>query len=118
MAASIALHERHDARAADDKPTGLISHWLFPLPVSQPRLQVQRYYRRSTYLSPATALLEAASSGYRWQVPVAGCIPAGASGIASLLLTRYFTMALWDALQNITEVVHDVRTNRNFHAGT
>ncbi|MGK7488738.1 CHASE sensor domain-containing protein, partial [Salmonella enterica] len=27
---------RYDARAADDKLIGLISHWLFPLPVSQP----------------------------------------------------------------------------------
>ncbi|MDI5356765.1 diguanylate cyclase DgcN, partial [Salmonella enterica subsp. enterica serovar Montevideo] len=41
-----------------------------------------------------------------------GCILL-ASGIA-LLLTRYLHNGVVDALQNITEVVHDVRTNRNF----
>ncbi|MGS9097482.1 diguanylate cyclase DgcN, partial [Salmonella enterica subsp. enterica serovar Infantis] len=44
-----------------------------------------------------------------------GCILL-ASGIA-LLLTRYLHKGVVDALQNITEVVHDVRTNRNFSRG-
>ncbi len=43
---------RYDARAADDKLIGLISHWLFPLPVSQPVWHNGRGHRRSAACRP------------------------------------------------------------------
>lgn len=65
---------RYDARAADDKLIGLISHWLFPLPVSQPvwhngraigevRLVAQPYW--SFYLAIAGSADRMYSAGIR-----------------------------------------------------
>ncbi|EDQ6165214.1 diguanylate cyclase DgcN [Salmonella enterica] len=100
---------RYDARAADDKLIGLISHWLFPLPVSQP------VWHNGRAIGEVRLVARDSLIGHFIWLSLAvltGCILL-ASGIA-LLLTRYLHNGVVDALQNITEVVHDVRTNRNF----
>lgn len=87
----------------------MISHWLFPQPVTQPILHngnvigEVRLTARDSVISHFIYLSLAV---------LTGCILL-ASGIA-LMLTRYLHNGVVEALQNITEVVHDVRTNRNF----
>ncbi|MEG2567834.1 MAG: diguanylate cyclase DgcN, partial [Acinetobacter sp.] len=100
---------RYDAQDTTDKISGLISRWLFPKPVTQPILHngdvigEVRLTARDSVISRFIYLSLAL---------LTGCILL-ASGIA-LMLTRYLHNGVVDALQNITEVVHDVRTNRNF----
>lgn len=100
---------RYDAQAADDKLIGLINHWLFPLPVSQPI-----WHNGRTTGEVRLVVRDSLISHFIWLslAVLTGCILL-ASGIA-LLLTRYLHNGVVDTLQNITEVVHGVRTNRNF----
>ena len=100
---------RYNAQDTTEKISGLISHWLFPQPVTQPILHngnvigEVRLTARDSVISRFIYLSLAV---------LTGCILL-ASGIA-LMLTRYLHNGVVEALQNITEVVHDVRTNRNF----
>lgn len=100
---------RYDAQDTTEKISGLISHWLFPQPVTLPILHngsvigEVRLTARDSVISHFIYLSLAV---------LTGCILL-ASGIA-LMLTRYLHNGVVEALQNITEVVHDVRTNRNF----
>lgn len=100
---------RYNAQDTTEKISGLISHWLFPQPVTQPILHngnvigEVRLTARDSVISHFIYLSLAV---------LTGCILL-ASGIA-LMLTRYLHNGVVEALQNITEVVHDVRTNRNF----
>lgn len=95
---------RYDARAVDDTLIGLISHWLFPLPVSQP------VWHNGRAIGEVRLVAHDSLIGHFIWLSLAvlsGCILL-ASGIA-LLLTRYLHNGVVDALHNITEVVHDVR---------
>ncbi|HEM6816400.1 TPA: diguanylate cyclase DgcN [Citrobacter koseri] len=99
----------YDAQASDDKLNGLISQWLFPLPVTQP------VWHNGKIIGEVCLTARDSLIGHFIWLSLAvltGCILL-ASGIA-LMLTRYLHNGVVDALQNITDVVHDVRTNRNF----
>lgn len=99
----------YNASESDDKLSDYINQWLFPLPVIQPvwhngeiigevRLQARdRLISHFIWLSLGV---------------LTGSIML-ASGIA-ILLTRHLHSGVVAALQNITDVVHDVRSNRNF----
>ncbi|MBJ9106176.1 diguanylate cyclase DgcN [Citrobacter koseri] len=99
----------YDVQASDDKLNGLISQWLFPLPVTQP------VWHNGKIIGEVCLTARDSLIGHFIWLSLAvltGCILL-ASGIA-LMLTRYLHNGVVDALQNITDVVHDVRTNRNF----
>lgn len=86
---------RYDARAADDKLIGLISHWLFPLPVSQP------VWHNGRAIGEVRLVARDSLIGHFIWLSLAvltGCILL-ASGIA-LLLTRYLHNGVVDALHD------------------
>lgn len=99
----------YDARATDDKLSSLVNHWLFPLPVTQPV-----WHNGNVIGEVRLTARDSLISHFIWLslAVLTGCILL-ATGIA-ILLTRYLHNGVVDALQNITDVVHDVRTNRNF----
>lgn len=105
----MSLPRRYNAQENDDKLGDFISHWLFPLPVAQPVwhsgeiIGEVRLTARDSLISHFIWLSTAVLTGSILL----------ASGIA-ILLTRHLHRGVVEALQNITEVVHDVRTNRNF----
>ncbi|EHK0944522.1 diguanylate cyclase DgcN [Citrobacter farmeri] len=100
---------RYNAQENDDKLGDFISHWLFPLPVAQPVWHSGEIIGE-VRLTARDSLI----SHFIWLslAVLTGSILL-ASGIA-ILLTRHLHRGVVEALQNITEVVHDVRTNRNF----
>lgn len=98
--------------SADDNHSqfnGFLSQWLLPSPVTQPVLH-NGVYIGEIRLQAFDNLI-----GHYILLSLlvlAGCI-IFASAIA-FLITRHLHNGIADALQNITDVVHDVRTNRNF----
>lgn len=92
-----------------DKLGALVSRWLFPLPVSQP-VQHNGQTIGELRLTARDSLI----GHFLWTsfAVLTGCI-LFASFIA-LTITRRLHNGVVDALQNITDVVHDVRSNRNF----
>lgn len=93
----------------DDKLSDFVSHWLFPLPVAQP------VWHNGEIIGEVRLIArDSLISHFIWLslAVLTGSILL-ASGIA-IILTRHLHNGVVEALQNITEVVHDVRTNRNF----
>lgn len=95
-----------------DEPDTLstrISQWLFPQPVTQTILYKEqpigelRLTARDSLISHFILL----SLGV-----LTACIIF--ASVVALLITRYLHGGVVSALQNITDVVHDVRTHRNF----
>lgn len=84
----------------------LVSRWLFPLPVSQPIIHNGNMIGEIR-LTARDSLI----SHFIWMsfAVLTGCIL-----LASAVLTRSLHHGMVTAMQNITDVVHDVRTNRNF----
>ncbi|EMN3917773.1 diguanylate cyclase DgcN [Citrobacter farmeri] len=100
---------RYNAQKNDDKLGDFISHWLFPFPVAQPVwhsgeiIGEVRLTARDSLISHFIWLSLAVLTG---SILLASSI--------AILLTRHLHRGVVEALQNITDVVHDVRTNRNF----
>ena len=88
---------------------GFLSRWLLPSAVTQPILH-NGFYMGEIRLRAFDNLI----SHYIFLslMVLTGCI-IFASGIA-FLITRRLHNGIAEALQNMTDVVHDVRTNRNF----
>ncbi|CBG89297.1 diguanylate cyclase DgcN [Citrobacter rodentium] len=100
---------RYNAQQTDDKLNGYISRWLFPLPVTQP------VWHNGDIIGEVCLTARDSLIGHFIWLSLAvltGSILL-AAGIA-ILLTRHLHSGVVAALQNITDVVHDVRTNRNF----
>ena len=87
----------------------LVSQWLFPVPVTQPIMHNGNLVGEIC-LTARDSLI----SHFIWMsfAVLTGCI-LFASAIA-LTITRSLHHGMVDEMQNITDVVHDVRTNRNF----
>ncbi|RKR54178.1 diguanylate cyclase (GGDEF)-like protein [Yokenella regensburgei] len=87
----------------------LINRWLFPVPVSQPIWHNEQFVG-ALHLTARASLI----SHFIWMslAVLTACILL-ASAVA-LLVTRHLHSDVVTALQNINDVVHDVRTNRNF----
>ncbi|MEZ6877585.1 diguanylate cyclase DgcN [Enterobacter sp. KBR-315C3_2022] len=87
----------------------LVSRWLFPVPVSQPIM-----HNGNPIGEIRLTARDSLISHFIWLsfAVLTGCILL-ASAVA-LALTRSLHNGVVAALQNITDVVHDVRTNRNF----
>lgn len=88
---------------------GLVSKWVFPTPVVQ-----QIYHNGSVLGEIRLTAMDNIITHFVWTslgvltacLILASCI--------SLLITRYLHKGMVNALNNITEVAHDVQTNRNF----
>ena len=87
----------------------LVSRWLFPFPVSQPIM-----HNGNTIGEIRLTARDSLISHFIWMsfAVLTGCILL-ASAVA-ITLTRSLHRGMVTAMQNITDVVHDVRTNRNF----
>lgn len=100
---------RYSVSQTDDKLSGIISRWLFPVPVTQPvwhngkMIGEVRLTARENLISHFIWLSLGVLTG---SILLASCI--------AIVLSRHLHNGVVDALQNITDVVHDVRTNRNF----
>lgn len=88
---------------------GLLSRWLLPSPVTQPILHNGIYIGEIRLQAFDNLIGHYILLSF---LVLTVCI-IFASAIA-FLITRRLHNGIADALQNITEVVHDVRTNRNF----
>ncbi|WP_336222322.1 diguanylate cyclase DgcN [Citrobacter amalonaticus] len=100
---------RSHADETDEKLNDFVSHWLFPLPVAQPV-----WHNGEIIGEVRLTARDSLISHFIWLslAVLTGSILL-ASGIA-IMLTRHLHNGVVEALQNITDVVHDVRTNRNF----
>lgn len=96
-------------RIQSDTFSNFISHWLFPAPITQPIR-----HNGETIGEVRLTARDSSISHFIWfsLAVLTGCILL-ASGIA-ITLTRHLHNGLVEALKNITDVVHDVRSNRNF----
>lgn len=92
-----------------DTFSNFISHWLFPAPIVQPIR-----HNGETIGEVRLTARDSSISHFIWfsLAVLTACILL-ASGIA-ITLTRHLHNGLVEALKNITDVVHDVRSNRNF----
>ncbi len=99
----------YTAREPGDTFSNFISHWLFPAPVIQPIRHNDKIIGEVQLTARDSSI-----SHFIWfsLAVLTSCILL-ASGIA-ITLTRHLHNGLVEALKNITDVVHDVRSNRNF----
>lgn len=87
----------------------LVSHWLFPQPVMQPVMH-NKIVIGQIKLTARDSLI----SHFIWtSLAVLTASILIASAIA-MIISRHLHYDVVTALQNITDVAHDVRTNRNF----
>ena len=96
---------------ADNTDTlgALVNRWLFPVPVAQPII-----HNGNVIGEIRLTALDSLISHFIWLsfAVLTGCI-LFASAVA-LTITRSLHHGMVVEMQNITDVVHDVRTNRNF----
>jgi len=115
---SAILLDRHDNPFASwsmepdvqaDPLSQLVSQWLFPQPIRQ-RVWHNNLPIGELRLTARDSLI----SHFLWTslAVLTGCILF--ASLVALAITRTLHNGVVTALQNITEVVHDVRTNRNF----
>jgi len=115
---SAILLDRHDNSFAAwsmepnvqaDPLSQLVSQWLFPQPIRQ-RVWHNNLPIGELRLTARDSLI----SHFLWTslAVLTGCILF--ASLVALAITRTLHNGVVTALQNITEVVHDVRTNRNF----
>lgn len=99
----------YTSKAPGETFSNFISHWLFPAPVIQPIRHNGKIIGEVQLTARDNSI-----SHFIWLslAVLTGCILL-ASGIA-ITLTRHLHNGLVEALKNITDVVHDVRSNRNF----
>lgn len=99
----------YNASGERDTLNRLVSQWLFPLPVTQPIT-----YNGQTIGELRLTARDSLISHFIWlSLGVLTACIVFASAVA-LLITRHLHEGVVTALQSITDVVHDVRTNRNF----
>ncbi|QMI07244.1 diguanylate cyclase DgcN [Citrobacter sp. RHB25-C09] len=99
----------HDHKESVDKLSDFVSHWLFPVPVAQPVWHDGKIIGE-VRLTARDSLI----SHFIW---LSLGVLTGSILLASfiaIILSRHLHNGVVEALQNITDVVHDVRTNRNF----
>lgn len=93
----------------NDTLGALVSRWLFPVPVAQPIM-----HNGLTIGEIRLTARDSLISHFIWTsfAVLTGCILFAA--VVALVITQSLHRGMVTALQNITDVVHDVRTNRNF----
>lgn len=109
ISSKIFWHRHYTRKDPGDTFSNFISHWLFPAPIIQPIR-----HNGETIGEVRLTARDSSISHFIWfsLAVLTGCILL-ASGIA-ITLTRHLHNGTVEALKNITDVVHDVRSNRNF----
>ncbi|HEY2451758.1 MAG TPA: diguanylate cyclase DgcN [Scandinavium sp.] len=102
-------HWAYQSDASSDRVNLMISHWLFPQPTTQPVLHNGEAIGQIR-LTARDSLI----SHFIWTslAVLTTCILL-ATG-AAMIISRHLHADVVSALQNITDVAHDVRINRNF----
>ncbi|WP_313053977.1 diguanylate cyclase DgcN [Atlantibacter hermannii] len=97
------------AENARDMMGGIVSKWVFPTPVVQ-----NIYHNGKTLGEIRLTAMDNIITHFVWTSlgVLTACLIL--ASLISLSITRYLHKGMVDALSNITEVAHDVRTNRNF----
>ncbi|WP_165463473.1 diguanylate cyclase DgcN [Atlantibacter sp.] len=92
-----------------DMMGGLVSKWVFPTPVIQ-----SIYHDGKTLGEIHLTAMDDIITHFVWTSlgVLTACLIL--ASFISLSITRYLHKGMVDALNNITEVAHDVQTNRNF----
>lgn len=87
----------------------LVSRWLFPVPISQPIIHNGNVIGEIRLTARDNLI-----GHFIWMsfAVLTGCILF--ASVIALAITRSLHHGMVTAMQNITDVVHDVRTNRNF----
>lgn len=93
----------------NDTLGALVSRWLFPVPVAQPIM-----HNGATIGEIRLTARDSLIGHFIWMsfAVLTGCILFAT--VVALTITQSLHHGMVTALQNITDVVHDVRTNRNF----
>ncbi|HDR2162458.1 TPA: diguanylate cyclase DgcN [Enterobacter cancerogenus] len=93
----------------NDTLSTLVSRWLFPNPVSQPIM-----HNGTKIGEIRLTARDSLISHFIWMsfAVLTGCILL--ASVVALTITRSLHQGMVTAMQNITDVVHDVRSNRNF----
>ncbi|HDC4301178.1 diguanylate cyclase DgcN [Enterobacter kobei] len=93
----------------NDTLGALVSRWLFPVPIAQPIM-----HNGSMIGEIRLTARDSLISHFIWMsfAVLTGCILFAT--VVAIVITHSLHHGMVTALQNITDVVHDVRTNRNF----
>lgn len=102
-------HWAYESEASSDRFNLLISHWLFPKPTTQPVIHSGEVIGQIRLTARDSVI-----GHFIWTslAVLTSCILL-ATG-AALVISRHLHAGVVNALQNIADVAHDVRTNRNF----
>ncbi|MFP2423713.1 diguanylate cyclase DgcN [Pseudescherichia vulneris] len=99
----------YESDAGSDRFNLLVSHWLFPKPTTQPVIHNGEVIGQIR-LSARDSLI----GHFIWTSlgVLTTCVLLATA--AAMVISRHLHSDVVDALQKITDVAHDVRTNRNF----
>ncbi|MCS2152332.1 diguanylate cyclase DgcN [Scandinavium goeteborgense] len=102
-------HWTYESIASDDRFNMLVSHWLFPKPTTHPVV-----HNGETLGQIRLTARDSLISHFIWTSlgVLTTCILLATA--AAMVISRHLHADVVDALQNIADVAHDVRTNRNF----
>lgn len=102
-------HWQINSDAEHDMVGGLVSKWLYPRPIEQHIWHNGKVVGEMHLTGTDTTITH-----FVWLSlgVLTACILL--ASIIAICISRYLHGGLEQALQNITDVVHDVRTNRNF----
>ncbi|MFU0882649.1 diguanylate cyclase DgcN [Kluyvera cryocrescens] len=115
MANVFDIHEKQFAswvwnpEDSSDTLGALVSHWLFPVPISQPIMHNGQPVGEIRLAARDTLI-----GHFIWMsfAVLTGCILF--ASVIALTITRSLHHGMVEEIQNITDVVHDARKNRNF----
>ncbi|WP_312627800.1 diguanylate cyclase DgcN [Scandinavium sp.] len=102
-------HWTYESEASSERFNLMISHWLFPSPTTQPVIHNGDVIGQIR-LTARDSLI----SHFIWTslAVLTTCILLATA--AAMVISRHLHADVVNALQNIADVAHDVRTNRNF----
>lgn len=102
-------HWAYESAANSERFTLMLSHWLFPKPAAQPVIHNGEIIGQIR-LTARDSLI----GHFIWNslAVLTSCILLATA--AAMLISRHLHADVVNALQNIADVAHDVRTNRNF----
>ncbi|MGU3415695.1 diguanylate cyclase DgcN [Enterobacteriaceae bacterium C23F] len=102
-------HWAYESEASGDRFNLMISHWLFPKPTTQPVI-----HSGETIGQIRLTARDSLIGHFIWTslAVLTTCILLATA--AAMAISRHLHADVVSALQNIADVAHDVRTNRNF----
>lgn len=102
-------HWAYESKANSERFNLMLSHWLFPKPATQPIIHNGEMIGQIR-LTARDSLI----GHFIWSslAVLTTCILLATA--AALVISRHLHTGVVNALQNMADVAHDVRTNRNF----